>query len=378
MTIANTERFTKLDGLRGLLSIIVALNHSFLVVAIPSYANVWGENYFYFEGWQSKIQQLLMILGNGGVAVSMFFVLSGLVLGLSFAKFNPTLATYPIFILKRLVRLYPAYLFTILSISIFRWLGFDYRVFSPASTWYHWWMNFNLDFVEFLKNVFFIHINLGGVTWTLRVIIIMSFIFPWFFFASQKMNNFWNLVFTATLVYFSFTLLNIDGFRDLRYVYMFYLGLILPRYKVFFQKISPKLFSLILLILLPLMFIIRYQTDEYFGGVIESIISWFVVGSIVYLPNTKIFNFLENKLFVFLGHISYSLYLVHFSVLYALGRIMFQFLPWLDYSQYLLIHSILFVLSTTLAIPLSIFINKHIEKPPVDWVSNLLKSKTKV
>ena len=31
-----SDRITKLDGLRGVLSIIVALNHSFLIVAIPS------------------------------------------------------------------------------------------------------------------------------------------------------------------------------------------------------------------------------------------------------------------------------------------------------------------------------------------------------
>ena len=64
------NRITKLDGLRGLLSLIVALNHSFLVVAIPAFANVWHQNYLDFYSFQSKVQQLFMILGNGGVARS--------------------------------------------------------------------------------------------------------------------------------------------------------------------------------------------------------------------------------------------------------------------------------------------------------------------
>ncbi len=359
--ISKTERFTKLDGLRGILAVIVALNHSYLVLTIPDYANVWSQNYWHFYDLQSKIQQLMMILGNGGAAVSLFFILSGLVLGLSFARSNPTLTSYPGFILKRLVRLYPAYLFTILAISVFRWLGFDYRVFAPASSWYHWWMNFNLDIVEFTKNVFFIHTNLGGVTWTLRVILIMSLIFPLFFFISQKLNKFWNLIFGMLLIFLSFTLLNIEGFRDLRYVYMFYLGLILPLYKDFFAKIPLKLFGVALPILLFLMFTVRYQTDEYFGGLIETLVSWILIGSIVYLPNTKIFNFLENKVYIFLGKISYSLYLVHFTVLYAIARIMLQFFPFLDYNQYLLIHTGLLILSLGISIPLSAFMNKYIE-----------------
>src|SRR5258706_3487300 len=73
MEAKHTPRFTKLDGLRGLLSIIVALNHSFLVIAIPAYANVWGQNIWQYHDFQSKLQQIFMLLGNGGVAVTFFF-----------------------------------------------------------------------------------------------------------------------------------------------------------------------------------------------------------------------------------------------------------------------------------------------------------------
>jgi peptidoglycan/LPS O-acetylase OafA/YrhL len=150
------NRNTLLDGLRGLLSLIVMLNHSFLVVAIPSYADVWGQNYFAYFDFSSKIQQIMMILGNGGAAVSMFFVLSGFVLNYSLGKISWNPKSYIYFLFKRLLRLYPAFFFTITLISIFRWLGFDYRQFPHASTWYHWWMNFKLDGLEYFLNTIFL------------------------------------------------------------------------------------------------------------------------------------------------------------------------------------------------------------------------------
>src|SRR3989339_1013996 len=103
-------RYTRLDGLRGLLSVIVALNHSFLILAIPASANIWGANIFIFHGLQSKLQQIFMLLGNGGLAVTIFFVLSGFVLGESFGKGRHTIKNSAVFLIRRLLRLYPVYL----------------------------------------------------------------------------------------------------------------------------------------------------------------------------------------------------------------------------------------------------------------------------
>ena len=117
-------------------------------------------------------------------------------------------------------------------------------------------------------------------------------------------------------------------------------------------------FSLILLLA------IRYTTDEYFGGLVESIISWFIIGIIVYNGKTKIFDFLNQKTFLFFGKISYSLYLVHFTVLYILARLMFSWLPNLPYSgSYLPIHMALFVLSLFIATLVSLFVHHYIEIP---------------
>lgn len=370
-------RITKLDGIRGILSILVALNHSYLVLAIPAFANVWGQNYFAYFDLQSKIQQLLMILGNGGAAVSMFFILSGFVISLSMQNFQFSLSNYLIFLLKRLVRLYPVYLFIVTMITLTVWSGFNYRLFPDASTWYHWWMNFNLDFPEYLRNAFFVHINLGGVTWTLRVILLATPILPFLYFLSKKLNWAWSLLFSLLLVYASFSWLNFPNFRDFRYLYMFFLGLVLPQFKTIFTNLKPVIFYLISPLLLYFFFVIRYQTDEYVGGVFETVASFIFLGIILYQPRVRIFDFLDNKFFVYLGKISYSLYLVHFSVLYALARIIFQFFPFLPFgSHYLFIHTFLFLVSLGISIPVSHWLNKYIEIPPVTFFNKFLYQKT--
>lgn len=360
----NQSRFTKLDGLRGLLSLIVCLNHSFMVVVIPSFANVWQQNPLLFHGLQSKIQQLFMFIGNGGAAVTLFFLLSGLVLGQSLAKTKMSFRGLLSFWVKRLIRLYPVYILIILATAIYMWTGFQYQTFPYSSAWFNWWMNFEMTIKEFVLNFFFIHTYLGGVTWTLRVIIIASFLFPVFFLVNKKTTWWQDLFISLVLIYLSFTLLNIEGFRDLRYLYMFYLGLMVPKFKQFFGRAKNTPVSLILPVAILVLLGYRYLTNEYRGGVVEAIISFFIIGLASYGNDLTVLNFLENKVLKFFGKISYSLYLIHFSVLYVLSRFMFQNLPNLPYTnQYLLIHFILFVLSTFLAIGVSLLVYRFVEKP---------------
>jgi peptidoglycan/LPS O-acetylase OafA/YrhL len=223
-----------------------------------------------------------------------------------------------------------------------------------------------MDLREFLSNVFFVHISLGGVTWTLRVIVIASFIFPAFYLLTKKTPWLVDLVLTAILVYLSFTLLNIPGFRDLRYMYMFFFGLMIPKFQRLFSAIPGWLIALYLPVALILIFCIRYSTDEYFGGLVETVATWPIIGLLIYSEKTKLFDFLNKNVLQFFGKISYSLYLIHFSILYVMARFMFQLLPNLPYTDhYLLIHTILFVSSLSVATLVSMLVYRFVEIPSV-------------
>lgn len=377
-TIMETKiinRFTKLDGLRGLLSIVVALNHSFLVIAIPSFANVWGQNIFSFHDLQSKLQQIFMLLGNGGVAVTMFFILSGLVMGESLSRIALSIKGVLGFYIKRMTRIYPAYFFLIVFSALYLRADFVYRTYPAASSWFHWWMNFEMTLQEFIRNAFFVSISLGGITWTLRVIVIASFLLPFFYFLTKKTSRYFDIFLSILLVFLSFTLLNIPDFRDLRYLYMFFIGLMLPKFKTLFEKTPNWLVLITLPISLFFILDFRYMTNEYTGGLGESIVSWFFIGLMAYNARIKIFNFLDSRVLQYYGKISYSLYLVHFSVLYMIAKLMFDYLPNLPYSQnYLAIHSTLFIISLILATGLSILVNRYVEVPSVK-LANLISEK---
>ena len=357
-------RITKLDGLRGLLSLIVCLNHSFMVLVIPAFANIWNQNLLEYHDLQSKLQQLFMFFGNGGAAVTLFFLLSGLVLGPSLSKVKFNFRGLLSFIVKRIIRLYPVYIFLIVITAIYMKTGFTHQTFPASSAWFNWWMNFQMTFKEFILNLFFIHTYLGGVTWTLRVILIASIIFPLFYRINTQTSKWVDLLITLVLIYLSFTVLDLPGFRDLRYLYMFYLGQIIPKFKGFFAKVPNWTVCLLLPAIIYLMFGFRYATDEYLGGLIESVVSFFLIGFAAFGPQITLLNFLDGKLLKFFGQISYSLYLIHFSVLYSLSRIMFIRLPQLPYADYyLLIHLVLFIVSTIIAVGIAFLVYRFIELP---------------
>jgi peptidoglycan/LPS O-acetylase OafA/YrhL len=370
--ITAPTRFTKLDGLRGVLSLIVALNHSFMVVVIPSFANVWQQNPLVFHGLESKLQQLFMLIGNGGAAVTLFFLLSGFVLGQSLSRTKLNFKGILAFLAKRIIRLYPVYLLIVFSTAIYMKLGFTYQTFPFSSAWFNWWMNFQMDFKELVLNILFTHAYVGGVTWTLRVILITSFIFPVFYSLNKKTSALVDILISIFLIYLSFTLLNIEGFRDLRYLYMFYLGQMLPKFQKQFSLAPNRLISIILPFATLLLLGYRYSTNEYQGGVVESIISFFIIGIAAYSEKVKSLNFLDGKLLQFYGKISYSFYLINFSVLYVFSRLMFQKLPNLPYQkEYLYIHLTLFLLSVLVTTGISLLVYKYIETPSKDLANNV-------
>ena len=357
-------RYTRLDGLRGLLAVMVALNHSFMILSIPFFANIWGKNIFHFTDFQSKLQQLSMLIGNGGLAVSIFFVMSGFVLAESSKKWSFSPLQILSFYIRRLLRLYPVYLFLVIVSALYMWTVFEYKTYPIAAPWFHWWMQFEMTFKEFILNLTFIHTYLGGVTWTLRVIILASLFFPPMMYLSRKISTVANILVFILLAIASYKLLDFPNFNDLRFLYMFYLGGMLPRFQQKFESV-PGL--VIILLAAPLTFIAlysRYQTEIHNTGVIESIFAFLLLGVLAYNNKQNMLKFFDSKAFQFLGKISYSLYLVHFTVLYIFAKFILENVPSdLLASNYFLTHTFIFILTTILAIGLSIFVNKFIESP---------------
>ena len=119
---------------------MVALSHCLLVLTIDGLDNIWYASFSEVAGVQSALTRFMLIFLNGGAAVTVFFVLSGYVLGLSLDKHKVTVSRTLSFYLKRVFRLYPAHIVSLLAIVASMVAFHEYQVFvRPAGRDYSCW-----------------------------------------------------------------------------------------------------------------------------------------------------------------------------------------------------------------------------------------------
>jgi peptidoglycan/LPS O-acetylase OafA/YrhL len=119
-----THHYAQLDALRGLAAGVVVLDH---------FLRLWDPTTL-----PSRVRLLLAVLApffNGGVSVLIFFLLSGFVLSLPYERGNPL--PYPTFALRRLARIYLPYLGALLLALLADWQLHGTLAVSPwfNQTW---------------------------------------------------------------------------------------------------------------------------------------------------------------------------------------------------------------------------------------------------
>jgi peptidoglycan/LPS O-acetylase OafA/YrhL len=162
-------RYKQLDSLRGLAALCVFISHCFLML------NPGG-------AWVSVIKQSPAgILLNGRAAVMFFFVLSGFVLSLPFINSDRPLKLTE-FYLKRIFRIYPAYLLAIGFAVILKTYFFNPAGTQVFSYWIHSFWGWQWDAAhraEIIKTFLMIGPNFDAdmidpVIWSLVVEMKMS------------------------------------------------------------------------------------------------------------------------------------------------------------------------------------------------------------
>jgi peptidoglycan/LPS O-acetylase OafA/YrhL len=229
------------------------------------------------------------MLGTYGWAgVQIFFVISGFVLPYSMFRFGYTLKNFGTFILKRMIRIYPAYLCAIF-IGIALTLATGRHLISMEAIAAHF---------LFLNNIIGLPSS-SAVFWTLAIefqfYLLIGLLYP-FFLTSNK--NSLILLFTVSICSLWF---KHPGY--IVYWFPFFaLGILI--FHLRFTKIPPGVFwtSCGLLVV--------FITFNH--GVPHAIASCFAVLFILYAKFEK--ETLFQKAFLFLGTISYSLYLIHWDL----------------------------------------------------------------
>ncbi|EKD06260.1 acyltransferase family protein [Limnospira platensis] len=363
----NSQRLWELDVLRGIAALSVVLFYY-----TSQYSTLYGHS-----------DQVWFYWGLGRHGVEFFFIVSGFVILITLERTKSCLD----FIIKRFSRLYPAYwvgiilTFTITAIAQLP----DLQVsFSDALL--------NLTMFQWLFNV----PNVDKVYWTLRIeicfYIMMLLIYKlrllkrvevvvsgWLaltlfysiktYMASRGFEFSYSENYLEANNYFlmgSSTLNNLDYLsmgiisnlksivRELiiiKYAHLFIAGLMI--YKVNKQGFSIHRFLIIMICVLAQRF--AYPWENSWSTTI--IVASFIV--LLYLGTQGYLKWLRLQPLIFLGTISYSLYLIHQNIGYALIRQLYQY----GFNPNLSI-----ILAIILSIALASAITFMIELPANQWL----------
>ncbi|MBV5329481.1 MAG: acyltransferase [Chlorobium sp.] len=301
------------DSARGLASIAVVFGH--FLLAFDLYGAVRWIHY-----------SPLHIVYDGFAAVSFFFVLSGFILSLKY--FNSPckrfdLFTYISYAVKRVLRIYPLYIFIIVISLLLKVHFFTKIETTPSlSLWLQSMWTEAASFSYFFSKFYFIPRRSSFVpqAWTLGIELLFSLFVPFVVLAVKR-----NVLVTVFIISCSvfYTTTGVFAFH-------FLTGIMLACYFEKIRKIMDT-FSrgskLTFLAASVGLYTIRHTFPEYLSilGVTNIFIEndkfiWIITGIgasgiLASIANSEILNkILNHKWLLFAGKISYSLYLCHMII----------------------------------------------------------------
>lgn len=267
------------------------------------------------------------LLPGGFVGVDMFFVISGyLVSGIVYSKIDKGSFSIVDFYKSRIQRIVPAYLFLLLFVAIGASLLFissDAQTFRRSLFW-TLLFNSNNHFAA-LDNYFGASSTENPLlhTWTLAVEMQFYFILPMILLVVRNKKVLISIILTMTIALFTYSTYGIyNGKTQLMYFSLpsrmpeFLLGVLAAVIKIGdlqLIKRNSNLFSFLGSIAI-LISAFSFSEATPFPGIV-SLLPCFGTLALLVSNTSKINNFLSTKYLVYIGEISYSLYLWHWPLM---------------------------------------------------------------
>ncbi|OZU89274.1 hypothetical protein CIL03_06025 [Virgibacillus indicus] len=370
------NRIEQLDSLRGLAALAVVLSH------IP---------YFAFS-LPYIVYRVLVWLGfnDGHSSVMLFFLLSGFVLTIPFLK-RDRIYYFP-YVTKRFFRIYAPYLFAIIFAIILS-QTFLNREVSTIGDWNLLWntsisAQLITDHLLFLGNY---HTNaFNGVIWSLTHELRISLIFPFIVLLIKRFN--WKFIILICVILSCTSELNTiysfqesigyntDYFKTLQYTSFFMFGSLIAKHKkdlVGLYKKRHILFKCTLLFVSLCLFkfssFCLYYLYEitgvellstHFNAIAEYGVAIGCTGIVISaISSVRLGKILLLKPLLFLGKISYSLYLLHLPIILSCIYLFKEVIPLWSIS----------IIAIFLSFCISTIAWKLIEKPSQKVGRNLAK-----
>jgi peptidoglycan/LPS O-acetylase OafA/YrhL len=350
------EYFAELDGLRFIAIITVVLFHISCSIKVPM-VDTLRDNPI-----------LGLIYKNGWQGVELFFVISGFIIGLPFAKHyinGEKKVKLKSYFLRRVTRLEPPYI-----ISIF--LFFGIQLLAHQNT-----LSYGLPGVFasmfYLNNIIYNSFShfVNASLWSLEVEI-QFYVFAIFFVQIFRLTKLYRRLILSILI-LGIPFLHLAYFPETTTVYyflhFFFLGFLLVDLYLDKKKVNiPKLVSGILgFIALILVLYVNHKSN-----VLNELI--FLIGIFVFYYSVLISgfgkSFFTNRYITVVGGMCYSIYLIHAPIAAAFGNIT----KYIIISNHIIPNLLLYtvICLPIILIPSAIYF-KLIEKPCMDknWPKKL-------
>ena len=315
MSAPAKTHITYLDSIRGLAAFTVINDHFVTAYDLPC-----------VDSFCKNLLDLtpLHIWWDGSAAVSMFFVLSGLVLSLKYFRLGhqADLNNFKLlpYITGRLFRIWLPYAVILLISAAFYWHTVNSPLLNTALPPTEWivnmWRNHALTPIAMLRESFLLSLPAMVVllpqAWTLTIELVLSLLLP-IGLLLEKQGSLWLALFSLIAVF----LLGVSPF-----LLHFALGLLIARYyTVMANYLRPKPWLRRFILLLGLLFYTAISTTAHvFGETFMWIVTGLGAGLIIIytISSHRTQSFLEWPILRQLGKVSYSAYLIHMLILLCL------------------------------------------------------------
>ncbi|WP_431822221.1 acyltransferase family protein [Burkholderia sp. F1] len=355
----------RLEALRGIAALWVALGHSFIWLSIDTESAIWAKKVFDIHGAQAMLARSVIAVFSGVAAVDIFFVLSGFVLCRSLVNQSPSVPNYFGFVVKRLFRIFPAFWISLIIVFLYLTLLFPgYAAFSEATRWFNGWYTQPITAQQIIGDATMQPPALNPNAWTLSVELLASLMLPVVVLVIGA-RGIWSSVAAFAVTFVLAWHYEMSPWSIWHYLYMFVLGVIVsmkaqPDFAKRYSKVLvPGSLAMILAAstFFPLAHTIPVDTLVSVG---TALLIWCIdAGS-----EHSLLKILDSNAARFLGRISYSFYLLHFIVLYAVANAVLHHAPQAWIARWSLpIMASACVISIALALPLSAIVFMCVEKP---------------
>jgi peptidoglycan/LPS O-acetylase OafA/YrhL len=317
----------RLQSLRGIAALSVALGHSFTVMVD---GRIEDAHFALRPGNALLAAGEVLIQPN--TAVILFYVLSGLVLGESLRRRRAQTEVRHLlaFAVRRLWRLLPVIWLSIVLMAAVL-LTFRHDPYVGATGWFNDALKLPVTAGTLLTSLLGLSHDINGVLWSIQIELVMIALLPLAVWISDRCPLLADIIICGALC--AVAILSWDVAPNwLIFGYCFYLGVFLP--KLLSRQVAARLLgngycvSVSLALLIPVEFLfVSGRLWIAYKFVADALISAHLIGLVLWRPDCLPEHVLDHPATVWLGDVSYSFYCYAMALLIVTASVLLIIVP---------------------------------------------------